>query len=193
LSASRLPPGEFLCSGKHRQRVKPIRDIVDWGQRRVVDFSADPVEPPEMWADHPETWSKIRHSQPHQSAFWKSLLDCGHFAEVCTDVDWKPEDGPSYPTPERLAEMRAEPVDWDRWNKRLLAAGFPRPAPFQECFICTKVRRLMAYEPVNWVAPRPKPIKPVKPKPVSRETLERRLKKLEAEAAALRKQLKQAD
>ena len=51
----------------------------------------------------------------------------------------------------------------------------------------------MAYEPVDWVAPRPKPIKPVKPKPVSRKALERQLKKLEAEAAAVRKQLKQAD
>jgi hypothetical protein len=51
-------------------------------------------------------------------------------------------------------------------------------------------RTLVAYEPVGWLAPPPKPLKPVKPKPVPRKTLERRLKKLESEAAQLREELK---
>ncbi len=97
LSREGLPPGEFLCSGKHRKRVKPIRNIADWGERKVREFPADPVEPPEMWADHPDIWAVIRHPKPHKSAFWKALLVCGHFADVVTDVDWKPEDGPTYP------------------------------------------------------------------------------------------------
>lgn len=45
----------------------------------------------------------------------------------------------------------------------------------------------MAYERVGWVAPKPKPLKP---KPTPRKILERRLQKLETEAAALREELK---
>lgn len=142
LSRERLAPGEFLCSSKHRQRVKPIRDIADWGERTVREFPADPIEPPEMWADQPDTWAP----EPHQSAFWKALLVCGHFADVVTDVDWKPEDGPTYPTPERLDEMRAEGADLDRWHKRLLSADWPRPAPFRECYMCSVVR---SWRPTN--------------------------------------------
>jgi hypothetical protein len=111
LSREWLPPGEFLCSGKHRKRAQPIRDIGDWGERQVREFPADPVDPPEMWADQPDIWAVIRHAEPHKSAFWKALLLCGHFADVVTDVDWKPEDGPTYPTPKRLEEMRAEDAD----------------------------------------------------------------------------------
>jgi hypothetical protein len=51
---------EFLCSGKHRKRVKPIRDIADWGERKVREFPADPIEPPEMWANKPDIWAVIR-------------------------------------------------------------------------------------------------------------------------------------
>jgi len=193
LSREWLPPGEFLCSGKHRKRAKPIRDIADWGERTVREFAADPIEPPDMWANEPDIWAVIRHPEPHKSAFWKALLGCGHFADVVTDVGWKPEDGPTYPTPKRLEEMRAEVADLDRWHKRLLAAGWPRPAPFRECYMCSVVRKLVAYEPVDWVAPRPKPIKLPKPKPPSRKSLEARLKTLQAEAEQLREQLKSLD
>ncbi|OBH47303.1 hypothetical protein [Mycobacterium mantenii] len=184
-----LPPGEFLCCGKHRKRLKPIRNVADWGYCEVREFPADPVEPPQMWADHPDIWAVIQHPEPHKSAFWKTLLDCGHFADVVTDVDWKPEDGPTHPTPERLKEMRAEMAELDRWHKHLLDAGWPRPAPFHECYMCSVVRRLVAYEPIDWVSPRPKPVKPMKPKP-SRTALERRLQKLESDAAQLREQLR---
>jgi hypothetical protein len=43
LSREWLPPGEFLCSGKHRKRAQPIRDVGDWGERQVREFPADPV------------------------------------------------------------------------------------------------------------------------------------------------------
>jgi hypothetical protein len=193
LSRERLPPGEFLCCGKHRKRAKPIRDFADWGERTVREFAADPIEPPELWADEPDIWAVIRRPEPQKSAFWKTLLVCGHFGDVVTDVEWKPEDGPTYPGAQRLEEMRAEGADLDRWHKRLLAAGWPRPAPFQECYMCSVVRNLVAYEPVDWVAPRPKPIKPPTPKPPSRKSLQARLKKLDAEAEQLRQQLKALD
>src|SRR3954449_9470596 len=40
-----------------------------------------------------------------------------------------PRTAPTYPTAKRLEEMRAEETDLDVWHKRLLAAGWPRPAP----------------------------------------------------------------
>ncbi len=89
--------------------------------------------------------------------------------------------------------MRAEEADLDRWHKKLLAAGWPRPAPFWECYMCSVVRKLVAYEPVGWIAPRPKPIKLPKPEQPSRKSLEAELKKLEAKGERLREQLKKLD
>lgn len=51
----------------------------------------------------------------------------------------------------------------------------------------TLIRSIVAYQRVGWLEPKPKP---AKPKPPPRKTLERRLKKLEAEAADLRERLK---
>jgi hypothetical protein len=59
--------------------------------------------------------------------------------------------------------------------------------------MCSVVRKLVAYAPVDWVAPRPKPIKLSKPEPPSRKSLHARLKKLESEAEQLREQLKKLD
>jgi hypothetical protein len=52
---------------------------------------------------------------------------------------------------------------------------------------------LVAYEPVDWVALRPRPIKAPKSKPPSRESLEARLRRLEAEAEQLREKLERLD
>ena len=82
---------------------------------------------------------------------------------------------------------------WVGFEGRLLAAGWPRPAPFRECYMCSVVRKWVAYEPVDWVAPRPKPIKLPKPKPPLRKSLHARLKKLQAETEQLREQLKKLD
>jgi hypothetical protein len=51
------------------------------------------------------------------------------------------------------------------------------------------VSRRAAYERVGWVVPKPKPIQSVKPKPPRRENLQRRLEKLESEAARLRERV----
>ncbi len=59
-----LPAGQFHCRGKHRMRVKPVRNIADWGERRVRKFPADLVEPPDWCVDMPEVWEKIRDPQP---------------------------------------------------------------------------------------------------------------------------------
>jgi hypothetical protein len=86
-------------------------------------------------------WTKIRHDAPHTSAFWIVTLSCGHRSEVCTDVDWKPEDGPRHASPERVQEMienseeywashpGAEHEREREHDRRMLAQGWwPDPA-----------------------------------------------------------------
>ncbi len=80
--------------------------------------------------------------------------------------------------------------DEEAYWRRLYAEGHPEPAPFTRCNTCAGVRSVVAYQRLGWLAPKKKPVTPVKPKPVPRKTLERRLKKLESEAAQLREQLK---
>jgi hypothetical protein len=89
--------------------------------------------------------------------------------------------------------VRAAPV-WATADLSDLLDSFtgntpPEPVPFTRCHTCACLRSVVAYERVGWVAPKPKPIKSVNPKPPRRETLERRLQKLESEAAQLREQL----
>jgi hypothetical protein len=67
----------------------------------------------------------IRHPKPRKSAFWKTLLLCGYFADVVTDVDGKHKDRPTYPTFEGPEEMRTERADLDRWHKRGLGRHGP--------------------------------------------------------------------
>lgn len=113
---------------------------------------------------------------------------------VAPDLDWKPDDGPRFTvTPRRLQEMRDE-IDDDfiatcPKEARCIAEGYPQPAPYEQCWLCAHVRAVVAYEPVGFLdSPPPPP--PPKPK---RKTLEARLKKLEAEAGQLRKQIAEAD
>lgn len=75
--------------------------------RKVVDFPADAEEPDYDWMDA-ETWAKIRKPRPHSSAFWRVRLDCGHYEQVCTDLDWKPENGPQLVSEERSSEIRQD-------------------------------------------------------------------------------------
>src|SRR6185437_270174 len=95
LSQMRLPVGQYLCGTKYEDAPPPVEDIVDWGERRVVGLSADPVEP--QHALDPSVWEVIRHAEPCEKAFWMAELACGHFLEVVTDLEWKPEDGPRHP------------------------------------------------------------------------------------------------
>jgi hypothetical protein len=188
VSQRRLPPGHHLCGLQHDLRARPVRDIVDWGERRVVGLPADPIESDEI---DPLVWAKIRRPKPHEAAFWKTRLSCGHFEDVVTEMDWKPDDGPSYPSAERLKEMRAEwpDEDDDSYYVQLLRAGWPRPAPFRECRVCPRVRSVVAHEPVGWLAKR-KPVRAKSQTRPSRATLESQLRAAEAKTARLRNELK---
>jgi hypothetical protein len=129
-------------------------------------------------------------------------LSCGHRTEVCTDVDWKPEDGPCRVNPQRLQEMTAEMEEYwaahpdeatDReaeHHRRMLAQGWPSPEPETLCFVCSQVRQIVACEPVGWLGPRAKPSSPKQP---SKTSLQRRLREAEEQAVQLREQLAQLE
>ena len=68
----------------------------------------------------------------------------------------------------------------------MYAENHPDPAPFTPCQTCACSRTITAYQRVGRLA---KKAKPVKTQPIPRKTLERRLQKLESEAAQLREKL----
>jgi hypothetical protein len=175
----------------------PYRDIAEWGDRREQSFPADPVEPPD-WAD-PQTWALLRHNEAHTSAFWTVTLFCGHVTDVVSDLGWKPADGPSQVSAKRLREMitefeefwRSDPDGQDErereHTKRMLAEGWPTPAPEHLCYACPQARSVIASQRIGWLVPRKSEQR--LQKPPSRASLERRLRQAEAEANRLRDQL----
>jgi hypothetical protein len=196
---SKLKPGQMLCVEDEHARPQPYQGIVKWEKRREITFPADPVESRYPEIDQ-ETWAKMRHTVPHTKAFWTVTLSCGHRSEVCTDAEWKPEDGPRRVSPERLQEMTADSEEY--WtahpdaehererehDRRMLAQGWPMPQTETLCFVCSRVRQIVACERVGWLVPRSKR-KPTRPKQPSKAGLQRRLQQAEKEAAQLREQL----
>lgn len=199
LSGYRLPVGQYWCRSDH-ETPKPYRDIVEWVRRKVREFPPDPEEP--QHGLDPETWAKIRHTEPHSSAFWTVRLSCGHFTDsVVTDVEWKPEDGPKFVTKKRLAEMRRDfnehwaSGDAPQWPeegprrdhfRKMLDLGWPRPEPEEDCFACTGAKRFAGYQRIGWLVQRPKPPSP----PLTeRQLTEKQLAKAEAEVQRLRRRL----
>lgn len=194
-----LPPGQIVCCTREGGS-SPYREIVEWGERREITFPADPAEP--QHGLDAEDWAKMRHDEPHTSAFWKVTLSCGHVSEVATGPEWKPADGPRRPSPERLekrrgewreylaalAEKGAQPTDNELHHMRMMEQGWPRPFTETDCSSCLRARPIVAYEAVGPLlapAPKPKASTPAS----SRANLERRLRQAEAEARQLREQL----
>jgi hypothetical protein len=198
---SQLQPGQVGCANDEHTRPQPYREIVEWGEHREQTFPADPVESRYDDIDQ-ELWAKIRHDAPHTSAFWMVTLSCGHRSEVCTDVDWKPEDGPRRARSEWVQEMIKESEEY--WashpgaehererehDRRMLAQGWPRPQPETRCFVCSWVRQIVACERVGWLVPRPKP-RSSSPKQPSKASLQHCLREVEQQATQLREQLAQ--
>ena len=119
------------------------------------EFSPDPEEP-EHGLD-PKTWAKIRHTEPHSSAFWTVKLSCGHYTDVVVlDTEWKPGDGPRLVPKKRLAEIRRDfdeywttegTTGWPEEGperdhvRKMLDLGWPRPEPEKDCYACSRVKR----------------------------------------------------
>ncbi|MFD4152651.1 hypothetical protein ACFWR4_07860 [Streptomyces hydrogenans] len=199
-----LPPGQLRC--EHDDGPSPYREIIAWHDRREIPLPADPVDPPK-WAD-PDVWALLRHDEPRASAFWKVTLECGHVEDsMLTDLDWKPDDGPSLADSARVSQMTEEfEALWashpdfqpDRdleHTRRMLAAGWPLPRPETECYTCPHVRQIVAYQRVGWLVPR-EAKQQTEPTPQgrnSRAALERRLRRLEVDAEHLRGRLSEWD
>jgi len=167
-----------------------------------MTFPADPAEPPD-WADA-ETWALLRHDEPHTSAFWTVTLSCGHITEVpVSDLGWKPADGPSRVSADRLLAMTAEfgelwaeqpdlqPQREREHTQRMLAEGWPNPSPEHHCYTCPRARAIVACQRIGWLVPRARA--PKLPKPPSRASLEQRLRQAEAQAEELRRELARLD
>lgn len=196
-----LPPGQLWCwhDGAASEQYEVI---VEWGARRERTFPADPTEP--RYGMDEETWTKIRRDNPHSSAFWTVSLSCGHSAEVCTSCDWQPVDGPKRVTAERQREMIAEfeelsATDSDNGSdrerehmRRELAAGWPRPATEQLCYVCPHARTIVAYQRTDWLVPRAPAAKATQPR-LSRKQLEQRLVKAQAEITRLENEVAKSD
>jgi hypothetical protein len=150
----------------------------------------------------PTTWANLINDlgnkcdvarDAREYAVWDVVLSCGHFTQEHTKPRWKPEDGPVHrinkkrrPLHEVLEEIAKGDPDEEAYWRRMYAEHHPDPAPFTRCHTCTCIRTIAAYQRVGWLAGKKAP---VKPKPTPRKTLGRRLRKLESEAAQLRKQL----
>ena len=183
---ARLQEGQFLCQDpkcpQYRSHSGPVRDIVEWVRRRDSPYVSQPLE------IDGETILGAR-----QYAAWDVVLSCGHFTQEHTEPGWKPEDGPVHrkskkrlPLNQVLDEIAKGDRDEEAYWRRMYAESHPDPAPFTRCRTCARLRTITAYQRVGWLA---KKAKPVKTQPVPRKTLERRLRKLESEAAQLREKL----
>ncbi|TDD59152.1 hypothetical protein E1263_15960 [Kribbella antibiotica] len=197
LHGGTLPPGQRLCL-KHDHQPTPFRAIDEWLERRVVTFPPDPVEP--KYNFEPELWQVFRNDHEHICARWTVHLSCDHQTEVTTPLEWKPGDEPRrLATPEHQREMideaetswasepdpdAQEQLERDHWHRRL-NDGFPVPDPEARCWACSYARWIVGYHSLGWLVPRQKP------KPSKRELLTRRLNKLEADAAKVRRELEQ--
>ncbi|WP_280428173.1 hypothetical protein [Nocardia brasiliensis] len=199
-----LPPGEI--EHLHEGAIDSYREIVDWGEYRIVVHPADPVEPPDYLSDDPEYWAKIRHSEARTLAHWSVTLACGHHTEVSVkDLDWRPSNGPVVTLSDAQQQSRLAKLDRPEAEKafdgmrahyehmrRMVVAGLPEPSPEQSCDTCRYAHQIVSCEPNGWLVPSA-PIKKPKAKTPSRATLKRKLKEAETAASNLRKQLAEMD
>lgn len=74
--------------------------------------------------------------------------------------------------------------------RRMLDLGCPEPKPDAECRTCWHARRSTGYQRSGWLVPRADPEKVARVQEAAeRDKAERRLAKIESEAARLREQL----
>jgi hypothetical protein len=208
-----LRPGQYLCKGQHPRPHLPLREVASWDERlgeKVIP--TDPAEPPDWWVkamakkaehkaaegeefdDEPEeSWADVRQVEPKTVAEWTATLTCGHGMKTTKDLDWTPDQG-VIRSPETVADIRARHakrgVEPSGWIAKSLAAGWPDDALDMDCRLCPIVRKPVAYEPLGWLVPPPKP--PRKPRQYKspKELKAARLKQVEREAKRLRAELK---
>jgi hypothetical protein len=183
---ARLRGGQLLCHDpkctRYRSHGGPVRDIVEWVRLRDKLYVSEPLE---------IDGETIRGAQDY--AVWDVVLTCGHFKQEHTSPGWNPKNGPAHRNNDKRRALdevleviaKGDPDEEAYW-RRMYAENHPDPAPFTRCHTCACIRTITAYQRVGWLAT--KKALP-KPTPPPRKTLERRLRKIEAEAAQLREQL----
>jgi hypothetical protein len=208
-----LLPGEYLCKGEHPRPDLPLREVASWDERlgeKVIP--ADPVEPPNWWvaavarkaefktakgedadSDAEEKWEEVRQAEPKTVAEWTATLTCGHGMKTKKDLDWTPDQG-VIRSPETVADIYARHaklgVEPSGWIAKSLAAGWPDDAHDMDCRLCPIVRKPVAYEPLGWLVPPPKPPRKPRVNKSPKELAQARLKQVEREAKKLRAELK---
>jgi hypothetical protein len=83
-----------------------------------------------------------------------------------------------------MIELVGHDRDDEDYLCRKYAENHPVPPTFTRCNICVNVCTIVRRKRLGWVAPRPEPMTPPSPEE-QRTGIERRLAKLEAEAAKL--------
>ncbi|MFD5180570.1 hypothetical protein ACFWM1_32495 [Nocardia sp. NPDC058379] len=199
-----LPPGEI--EHLYKDKTDSYLEIVEWGEYRIVDHPADPVEPPDYMSYDPACWAKIRHAEPRTFAYWSAILACGHHTEVAVeDLAWRPSNGPVATLSDEQPQSRLAELDQPEAEKafeglrsdyehmrRMIVAGLPKPSPEQRCGTCRYLHRIVSCEPNGWLVPNA-PVKKPKARMPSRATLQKKLEDTESAASNLRKQLAELD
>lgn len=197
-AGARLPKGQMACRAGHKTTpTTPYRSVEAWHSRTVTEYPADPVEPPAGCND--AAWSALRECEPCSMAPWTATLSCGHIGSVPAPLDWDPSQPPRRLSTQQL-QLRVQnlekylaacPADTpdavatrDHWL-RMLGAGWPEPRTEIDCWTCTVVHQIEAYDRIGPLAYEPTP--PTKAH--RRAKLEQRLQDAEDEAARLRRQL----
>jgi hypothetical protein len=190
---TKLPVGQWICYDpdcpRHRSSGGPVRDIVEWTSRDDEPYIMAAIEADGEIVMPEKTFAR-----------WDVVLSCGHRdTELVDDLNWKPADGLTYgPAPKQLPlrqmldELSKNADDEEFW-RRTYAENHPKPRPFVQCHTCAEVRAAVAYQCVGPLASKPKPQPPASPPKPTRATIERKLKRAEAQAAELREQLRKLD
>lgn len=178
-----LKPETPPPQGTYPQQGGPVRDIVSWIRRRDNLNIREPLV-----IDGKTLRGEV------QEAVWDVLVSCDHFGHQTAELDWDPSEGPRHQKckkwrglDEMLEVVAQGDPDKENYWRRMYAEDHPEPAPFVYCYTCARIRSIVAYQRIGWLEPKPKP---AKPKPSPRTAMERRLKKLELEAADLRERLR---
>jgi len=195
----RLPPGQMTCvSDDHPRRDDyPSRLVTEWRE------GGDVVPAHEMTLDGVDEMDDRVLMIPDKRE-WEVVLDCGHHSMVrIKDLDWLPEHGhqprsdldPAEQA-EMVAKFRQDALDYPEIAETCLRAerwwaeGCPEPHREFMCCTCPTAYPIVGYVSLGTVAPKPKPAP--KAKAPTKATLQRRLAKMEADAARLRDEIAQA-
>ncbi|WP_142386886.1 hypothetical protein [Mycobacterium hubeiense] len=190
---TKLPVGQWICYNtkcpRYRETGGPMRDIVEWVSRDAEPYIMEAFEINGEVVSPEKTFAR-----------WDVALSCGHRnTELVGDLDWRPENGLTYgPAPKQrvlrtvLKEVCRNADDEEFW-RRIYTENHPRPRPFTQCHTCADVRTVNAYQCVGTLAPKPKSKSLPPPSQPRRATLERSLKKAEAQVAELQERLRKLD